>query len=60
MNKEPALAKAVSSDSDGSILRVVECFNTAIDVIRKEYMRKHNDPWVVAYSGEKTQHYYCR
>ena len=53
MNKEPALAKAVSSDSDGSILRVVECFNTAIDVIRKEYMRKHNDPWVVAYSGGK-------
>ena len=53
MNKEPALVKAVTSDGDGNILRAVKCFNTAINVIRKEYMRRHNDPWVVAYSGGK-------
>ncbi len=53
MNKEPVLARTVSSDNDENILRAIKCFNTAIDVIRKEYMRRHNDPWVVAYSGGK-------
>ena len=53
MNIEPAPANTVSSNSDETILRVIECFNTAIDVIREEYVRRHNYPWVVAYSGGK-------
>lgn len=53
MNKEPVLAKTVSSDNDENVFRAIQCFNTAIDVIRKEYLRRHNDPWVVAYSGGK-------
>ncbi|MXZ13396.1 MAG: DNA phosphorothioation system sulfurtransferase DndC [Candidatus Dadabacteria bacterium] len=53
MNKESVLAETVTSDGDENILRAVECFNTAIGVIRKEYMRRHNYPWIVAYSGGK-------
>ena len=53
MNKEPVLAKTVPPDNDENILRAIKCFNTTIDVIRKEYLRMHNDPWVVAYSGGK-------
>lgn len=53
MNKEPALAQTVSSDNDENVLRAIKCFNAAIDVIREEYMCRHNDPWVVAYSGGK-------
>ena len=53
MNREPVSPKTVSSDNDGNILRAIKCFNAGIDVIRKEYLRRHNDPWVVAYSGGK-------
>ena len=53
MSRQSALAQVVSSGGDGNIARAVECFNSAISVIRKEYLRKHNDPWVVAYSGGK-------
>ena len=53
MSKQSASAQVTSSGGDGNIARAVECFNSAISVIRKEYLRKHNDPWVVAYSGGK-------
>lgn len=53
MNREPVPSITVSSDNDGNILRAIKCFNAGIDVIRKEYLRRHNDPWVVAYSGGK-------
>ena len=53
MSRQSALAQVVSSGGDGNIARAVQCFNSAISVIRKEYLRKHNDPWVVAYSGGK-------
>lgn len=38
---------------DNSIVRVIERFDFAVEIIRKEYLRKHRDPWVVAYSGGK-------
>lgn len=53
MNKKLVRTEIVPSDSDENILRAIKHFNTAIDVIRKEYIRRHNDPWVVAYSGGK-------
>lgn len=53
MSRQSASAQVASSGSDGNTARAVECFNSAISVIRKEYLRKHNDPWVVAYSGGK-------
>ncbi|MCY4672685.1 MAG: DNA phosphorothioation system sulfurtransferase DndC [Bacteroidetes bacterium] len=53
MNKKPVLPKTISSGSDEIVLRAIKCFNTAIGVIRKEYTRQHNAPWVVAYSGGK-------
>ena len=53
MNKESELSKTATSKNDGSVVRAIKCFNTATDVIRKEYMRRHHDPWVVAYSGGK-------
>lgn len=43
----------VLSDTGNSIGRVVEGFDFAKETIRKEYLRKHLDPWVVAYSGGK-------
>ena len=53
MSGQSALAQVASSGGDGNIARAIECFNSAISVIRKEYLREHNDPWVVAYSGGK-------
>ena len=38
---------------DGDIAQVVKRLDTAMEVIRREYLRKHLDPWVVAYSGGK-------
>lgn len=35
------------------VRRVVERLNATVDTIRTEYLRKHSDPWVVAYSGGK-------
>lgn len=53
MNKERVLTSTISSDNDVNILRAIRSFGAAFDVIRKEYLRRHNDPWVLAYSGGK-------
>jgi len=53
MNKKRILSKIVSPGNDVNILRAITCFNAAVDIIREEYLRRHNDPWVVAYSGGK-------
>ena len=42
-----------TSDSHNGIVRVVERLNATMDIIRREYLRKHLDPWIVAYSGGK-------
>lgn len=34
-------------------MRVVERLAAAKEIVRKEYLSKHSDPWVVAYSGGK-------
>ena len=34
-------------------MRTVERLSSCTDVLRREYLRKHADPWVVAYSGGK-------
>ena len=44
--------KNIASDA-GDIADVVERLDATKDVIRSEYLRKHFDPWVVAYSGGK-------
>ena len=36
-------------DMDGAFERLIE----VKEAVRKEYLRKHSDPWVVAYSGGK-------
>ena len=51
--KKSASQKTVPRDYNSSISRVVDRFNSAMETIRKEYLRKHLDPWVVAYSGGK-------
>ena len=38
---------------DGAMATIVDRFDVAKDTIRTEYLRKHIDPWVVAYSGGK-------
>ncbi|MCY3627401.1 MAG: DNA phosphorothioation system sulfurtransferase DndC [Gammaproteobacteria bacterium] len=53
MIKERVLTNTASSDNEVNILRAIRCFDASVNVIRKEYLRKHNDPWVVAYSGGK-------
>ena len=52
MNENMLSIKATSDEGDG-IARVVDRLNGAADVLRKEYLRRHLDPWVVAYSGGK-------
>ena len=52
MNKS-VLFRNVPRDDDGDIARVVERLDATMDIIRREYLRKHLDPWVVAYSGGK-------
>ena len=42
-----------STDYSNEIVRVADRFQSAMEIIRREYMRKHADPWVVAYSGGK-------
>ncbi len=37
----------------GGITNVIARFDAAKDIIQTEYLRKHLDPWVVAYSGGK-------
>ena len=32
---------------------IVKRFDDATDVLRKEYLKQHSDPWVIAYSGGK-------
>ncbi len=44
--------KNVASGNDSTI-NIIKQFDIAKDVIRTEYLRKHLDPWVVAYSGGK-------
>ena len=51
--KESASQITVPRDYNSSISRVVDRFNSAMETIRKEYLRRHLDPWVVAYSGGK-------
>ena len=50
---ESTLTKDDVTENDGNIFRVVERVDSALDVIRREYLREHVDPWVVAYSGGK-------
>ena len=45
--------RTIATGDNGDILRVVSRLDTALDTIRREYLRKHLDPWVVAYSGGK-------
>ncbi len=52
MKKSTPLGNTAKIDS-GDISEIFERVNTTLDVIRKEYLRKHLDPWVVAYSGGK-------
>ncbi|MCY4228103.1 MAG: DNA phosphorothioation system sulfurtransferase DndC [Gammaproteobacteria bacterium] len=52
MNKA-TLVKIAPVEQQNKILRAIERFDFAMKVIRKEYLRKHSDPWVVAYSGGK-------
>ena len=52
MNERTQL-RTVASDSHSEIVRVVERLDDTMDIIRREYLRKHLDPWVVAYSGGK-------
>ena len=52
MNESTQL-RTITSDSHIEIVRVVERLNATMDIIRREYLRKHLDPWVVAYSGGK-------
>ena len=52
MNEQTQL-RTVASDSHSGIVRVVERLNVTMDTIRREYLRKHLDPWIVAYSGGK-------
>ena len=40
-------------NGESDIRRVVEKLPAAMETIRTEYLRKHRDPWVVAYSGGK-------
>ncbi len=52
MNKSAPLMEAPVIQ-ENNIVRVVERFDSVMKVIRKEYLRKHHDPWVIAYSGGK-------
>ena len=52
MNKEKAV-KNVARGNGPDISRVVERLETTMSVIRREYLRRYPDPWVVAYSGGK-------
>ena len=38
---------------DTDAVRAVERLKSCAQVLRKEYLRKHHDPWVLAYSGGK-------
>ena len=52
MNKATSLKSAVVN-KDENTAHVVECLRAATDAIRQEYLRRHNDPWVIAFSGGK-------
>jgi len=39
--------------TSANVDRVVDRLEETMDVLRKEYLRKHSEPWVVAYSGGK-------
>ena len=45
--------RTIAAGNNGDIIRVVERLDTTLATIRREYLRKHSDPWVVAYSGGK-------
>jgi len=53
MTRYQATSKIIRNNSSGNVVQAVECFKAATDVIRREYIRRHSDPWVVAYSGGK-------
>ena len=42
-----------NSPAPADIDSVVKRFDDATDVLRKEYLKQHSDPWVIAYSGGK-------
>ena len=52
MNKSVVFGNVARHD-DGDIAQVVRRLDTTMEVIRREYLRRHLDPWVVAYSGGK-------
>ena len=49
----PFQKEYISDNFSVDVRRVVERLNATVDTIRTEYLRKHSDPWVVAYSGGK-------
>jgi len=53
ISKELTISEIDSSKNDESILRAIKCFDSTVEVIRHEYLRSHDHPWVVAYSGGK-------
>ena len=52
MNESVQFSSVSGNDKDG-IVHVVDRLEAAMDTIRREYLRKHLDPWVLAYSGGK-------
>lgn len=48
-----ASSNSVMGGRDVDLAHTVERLDNALDVIRREYLRKHRDPWVIAYSGGK-------
>lgn len=52
MKTRPLVDAAVISKNT-AIDSIVERLDAARNVIRREYLRRHTDPWVVAYSGGK-------
>ena len=45
--------KNPADDGQRSLFDVAGRLADAVDAIRSEYLRKHRDPWVLAYSGGK-------
>lgn len=52
MNKATPLKSAIVN-VDENTAQVAERFRAATDAIRREYLRRHKDPWVIAFSGGK-------
>ena len=49
----PLQKEFVQENDTANIVKVVEKLNNVMETLRKEYLRRHTDPWVVAFSGGK-------